>query len=213
MAITCYKSRVLNKNGSDGNSSSHAKTAKGKKTVDVPRSPVQAAIETMKKDDNGLGGVDHELYFVEYADHVHDLVWGQNQQEQAGWIKQQSLDAQSIDISTSKPYDSSYEVSSSSAPTPPPRAVLPSYVVLGGQSPSPVSPGARKISDQLQEEGINMNDKAPSSENFSNNNSSSYHPRRGSIKLAGITIFGGCSASRIKNAVPYKSKKVRRGHV
>merc|ERR1719230_2516302 len=138
--ITCYK-----------NKSKNSKTeAKGRKTVEQPRSPVEKAVEIMKKEEEGKGiNVDHELYFVEYADHVHDLVWGNNQQEQAGWIKQQSIDAQSIDISTNKPYDSSYDsgMTFDSVPLPSPRTVLPSYAVLGKNS-SYNGPGPRKISDQ-----------------------------------------------------------------
>ena len=99
--ITCFRNRNKNENGSDSK-------AKGKKTIDVPRSPVEKAVETMKNEDNSGLDVHHDLVFVEYADHVHDLVWGGIQQEQAGWIKHQSIDAQSIDISTSKPY-SAYE--------------------------------------------------------------------------------------------------------
>merc|ERR1711976_827524 len=97
--------------------------------------------------------------------------------------KQQSIDAQSIDISTSKPYDSSYDsggtnfqANFSQAPIIPPRQVLPSYVVLGGGGKAEnKNKITRKISDQLCEE------------NFEENSASSSHPRRGSIKLAGIT--------------------------
>jgi hypothetical protein len=189
--ITCFKNRN-NKDGSDSK-------AKGKKTIDVPRCPVEKAVETMKNEDNSGLDVHHDLVFVEYADHVHDLVWGGIQQEQAGWIKHQSIDAQSIDISTSKPYDCSYEQS----PIPPPRAILPSYVVLG-KNGSHNGPGPRRISDQLNVESITVEDDLSSSQH------STSHPRRGSIKLAGITIFGSCSGAA-RNAVPYKFKEKKRG--
>jgi hypothetical protein len=189
--ITCFRNRN-NKDGSDSK-------AKGKKTIDVPRSPVEKAVETMKNEDNSGLDVHHDLVFVEYADHVHDLVWGGIQQEQAGWIKHQSIDAQSIDISTSKPYDCSYEQS----PIPPPRAILPSYVVLG-KNGSHNGPGPRRISDQLNVESITVEDDLSSSQH------STGHPRRGSIKLAGITIFGSCSGAA-RNAVPYKFKEKKRG--
>lgn len=60
--------------------------------------------------DTGLN-VDHALHFVEYTDHIHDLVFETEDNEQYPtnmWIKQISTDTQSIDISNQDPIKMTY---------------------------------------------------------------------------------------------------------
>lgn len=63
--------------------------------------------------DTGLN-VDHALHFVEYTDHIHDLVFEDVDSENGGhnstgmWVKQISTDTQSIDISNQDPINMKY---------------------------------------------------------------------------------------------------------
>jgi len=60
--------------------------------------------------DTGLN-VDHALHFVEYTDHIHDLVFESEDNDQYPtnmWIKQISTDTQSIDISNQDPIKMTY---------------------------------------------------------------------------------------------------------
>merc|ERR1712048_488226 len=59
--------------------------------------------------DTGLH-VDHALHFVEYTDHIHDLVFEDQEgyNDTSMWIKQMSTDTQSIDISNQDPIKMTY---------------------------------------------------------------------------------------------------------
>lgn len=59
--------------------------------------------------DTGLH-VDHALHFVEYTDHIHDLVFEDSEgyNDTSMWIKQMSTDTQSIDISNQDPIKMTY---------------------------------------------------------------------------------------------------------
>ena len=70
------------------------------------KSKSQHQIVTM---DTGLH-VDHALHFVEYTDHIHDLVFEDTEgyNDTSMWIKQMSTDTQSIDISNQDPIKMTY---------------------------------------------------------------------------------------------------------
>lgn len=59
--------------------------------------------------------VDHKLNYVEYTDHIHDLVFGEKadlpDNPTSNWVKHISADAQSIDISCQDPIKMIYRES------------------------------------------------------------------------------------------------------
>lgn len=93
-----HENQNYNNNGND----EEANDTSNKQKID------QHQIITM---DTGLN-VDHALHFVEYTDHIHDLVfedeYNEGQYPANMWVKQISTDTQSIDISNQDPIKMTY---------------------------------------------------------------------------------------------------------
>jgi len=104
-----YRNNVANKINKDSDDS---EKGNGKTAAEAPTKFDQPANQIITMD-TGLN-VDHALHFVEYTDHIHDLVFegeGDNDNGQYPtnmWIKQISTDTQSIDISNQDPIKMTY---------------------------------------------------------------------------------------------------------
>merc|ERR1719158_1276209 len=109
-------SKMLDKNGqvipgSDGGNADGKSDQDGSgNKVDGSKSPSKYDQHQIITIDTGLN-VDHALHFVEYTDHIHDLVFESEDNDQYPtnmWIKQISTDTQSIDISNQDPIKMTY---------------------------------------------------------------------------------------------------------